>query len=70
MKKTYSLLILLCSILFITSCKNGQTYSDLKEAERDAINRFLTDEFNTPFLKKKITVISQLFRPVFQTVPD
>jgi hypothetical protein len=59
MKKTYSLLILLCSILFITSCKNGQTYSDLKEAERDAINRFLTDEFNTPFLKKKITVISQ-----------
>ncbi len=59
MKKTYSLLILLCGILFFTSCNKGETYSDLKEAERDAINRFISEEFTTPFVKKKITVISQ-----------
>ncbi len=43
MKRTYSLLILLCGILFLTSCNKGETYSDLKEAERDAINRFIAD---------------------------
>lgn len=59
MKKTYSLLILLCAILFMTGCNNGETYSDLKEAERDAINRFLTEEFTNPFTKEKITVIDE-----------
>jgi len=42
MKKTYSLLILLCGILFLTSCNNGETYSDLKDAERDAINKYIS----------------------------
>ena len=42
MKKTYCLLTLLCSILLMTSCKNGETYSDLKDAERDAINRYIS----------------------------
>ena len=51
MKKTYSLLLLLCAILFLTSCNKGETYSDLKEAERDAINRFIS--------KKGITVIDE-----------
>ncbi len=41
MKKTYSLLLLFVGILFLTSCKKDQTYSDLKEAERDAINHFI-----------------------------
>ena len=41
MRKTYSLLFLFCSILFLTSCNKGETYSDLKEAERDAINRYI-----------------------------
>lgn len=51
MKRTYSLLLLLCGILFLTSCKKGETYSDLKEAEHDAINRFIS--------KKGITVINE-----------
>ncbi len=51
MKKTYSLLLLLCGILVFSSCKNGETYSDLKEAERDAINRYIS--------KNGIKVISQ-----------
>jgi hypothetical protein len=51
MKKTYSLLILLCGILFLTSCNNGETYSDLKDAEREAINRYIS--------KNNIKVISQ-----------
>ena len=51
MKKIYSLLLLLCAILFLTSCNKGETYSDLKEAERDAINRFIS--------KKGITVIDE-----------
>lgn len=51
MKKIYSLLFLFCSILFLTSCNSGETYSDLKEAERDAINRFIE--------KKGIKVIGE-----------
>ena len=51
MKKTYCLLTLLCGILLITSCNNGETYSDLKDAERDAINRYIST--------KGIKVISQ-----------
>lgn len=51
MKKTFSLLILLCGILFLTSCNKGETYSDLKDAERDAINRYIS--------KNNIKVISQ-----------
>lgn len=35
MKKVYSLLVLLCGILFLTSCNKGETYSDLKDAERE-----------------------------------
>lgn len=44
MKKAYSLLFLFCSILFLTSCNKGETYSDLKEAEHDAINRFISEK--------------------------
>lgn len=51
MKKVYSLLVLLCGILFLTSCNKGETYSDLKDAERDAINRYIS--------KNNIKVISQ-----------
>ncbi len=51
MKKVYSLLILLCGILFLTSCNKGETYSDLKDAEREAINRYIS--------KNNIKVISQ-----------
>ena len=42
MKKTYSLLVLLCGMLLLASCNNGETYSDLKDAERDAINRYIS----------------------------
>ena len=42
MKKVYSLLVLLCGILFLTSCNKGETYSDLKDAEREAINRYIS----------------------------
>ena len=51
MKKTYSLLLLLGGILFLTSCNKSETYSDLKEAERDAINRYID--------KNNITVIGE-----------
>ncbi|SFO73815.1 DUF4827 domain-containing protein [Prevotella sp. tf2-5] len=51
MKKVYSLLVLLCGILFLTSCNKGETYSDLKDAEREAINRYIS--------KNNIKVISQ-----------
>ncbi|MBR4920714.1 MAG: DUF4827 domain-containing protein [Prevotella sp.] len=44
MKKIYSLLLLLCTILLFISCSNGETYSDLKEAERDAINRYISEK--------------------------
>ena len=44
MKKTYSLLSLLCGIILHTSCNSGETYSDLKEAERDAINKYISDK--------------------------
>ncbi len=44
MKKTYSLLSLLCGIILLTSCNSGETYSDLKEAERDAINKYISDK--------------------------
>ncbi len=42
MKKTYSLLILLCGILLLASCNKGETYSDLKDAEREAINKYIS----------------------------
>lgn len=42
MKKTYTLLTLLCGILFLTSCNKGETYSDLKDAEREAINKYIS----------------------------
>ena len=41
MKKIYSLLMLFSGILLLTACDNTETYSDLKEAERDAINRYI-----------------------------
>ena len=44
MKKfLYPLLLLLIAISY-TSCQNYETYADKKEAERDAINRFITRE--------------------------
>lgn len=42
MKKIYSLLMLFSGILLLTACDNTETYSDLKEAERDAINRYIS----------------------------
>lgn len=51
MKKLHSLLLLLGVILFFSSCNNGETYSDLKDAERDAIERYISN--------KGIKVISQ-----------
>ena len=44
MKKTYSLLMLLGGILFLTSCNKGETYSDLKDAEREAISRYISQK--------------------------
>lgn len=44
MKKTYSLLLLFCGILLFTSCSDSETYSDLKEAEHDAINRYISEK--------------------------
>ena len=51
MKKIYNLLMIVCGILLFTSCNDTETYSDLKEAERDAINRYIST--------KGIKVISQ-----------
>lgn len=51
MKKIYSLLMIFCGVLMFTSCDDTETYSDLKEAERDAINRYIST--------KGIKVISQ-----------
>lgn len=51
MRRIYSLLLLLCAVLLLTSCNNGETYSDLKDAEREAINRYIST--------KSIKVISQ-----------
>ena len=42
MKKIYNLLIIFCGVLIFTSCDDTETYSDLKEAERDAINRYIS----------------------------
>ena len=43
--------MIVCGILLFTSCNDTETYSDLKEAERDAINRYIST--------KGIQVISQ-----------
>ncbi|MBQ8153269.1 MAG: DUF4827 domain-containing protein [Prevotella sp.] len=43
MKKTYSLLILLCGMIVLASCNSGETYSDLKDAEREAINKYISN---------------------------
>ncbi|MBR1546928.1 MAG: DUF4827 domain-containing protein [Prevotella sp.] len=42
MRRIYSLLLLLSAILLLASCNNGETYSDLKDAERDAINHYIS----------------------------
>lgn len=42
MKKIYSLLMIACSVLLLVSCNNTETYSDLKDAERSAINRYIS----------------------------
>jgi len=38
-----SALCLLCSIFVLSSCNDGETYADMKNKERNAINRFLKD---------------------------
>lgn len=43
MKKTYSLLLLLCGVLFLCGCDNTETYSDLKDAEHAAISRYISN---------------------------
>lgn len=42
MKKIYNLLLICCGILLFTSCNDTETYSDMKDAERDAINRYIS----------------------------
>ena len=42
MRRIYSLLLFLSAILLLASCNNGETYSDLKDAERDAINHYIS----------------------------
>ncbi len=41
MKRVFFPLLLLCTMLVATSCENYETYSDMKEKERDAINQFI-----------------------------
>lgn len=43
MRRIYSLLLLFSGILLLTGCNNGETYSDLKDAERDAISRYISN---------------------------
>lgn len=44
MKRFFYPLLLLALALSYTSCENYETYADKKEAERDAINRFIARE--------------------------
>ncbi len=41
MKNISYMLLMLLGVFFFTSCNDYETYADLKDAERDAINRFI-----------------------------
>lgn len=43
MKQTIWALVALCGMTMLYSCDNGETYADMKEREKNAINRFITD---------------------------
>ena len=43
MKQTIWPLVALCGMTMLYSCDNGETYADMKEREKNAINRFITD---------------------------
>lgn len=51
MKQTIWAFVALCGMTMLYSCDNGETYADMKEREKNAINRFITDN--------NIKVISQ-----------
>ena len=44
MNRLKYLILVLLSIVMYTSCENYETYGDKKEKERDAINRFITEQ--------------------------
>ena len=43
MIRTKLLLLTLCGIFMLTACNNTETYAELKEKERNAINQFIVD---------------------------
>ena len=43
MKQTIWALVALCGMTMFFSCDNGETYADMKEREKNAINRFIKD---------------------------
>lgn len=51
MKQTIWAFVALCGMTMLYSCDNGETYADMKEREKNAINRFIEDN--------NIKVISQ-----------
>ena len=51
MKQTIWAFVALCGMTMLYSCDNGETYADMKEREKNAINRFIADN--------NIKVISQ-----------
>lgn len=43
MKQTIWAFVALCGMTMLYSCDNGETYADMKEREKNAINRFIKD---------------------------
>ena len=43
MKQTIWAFVALCGLTMLFSCDNGETYADMKEREKNAINRFIED---------------------------
>lgn len=44
MRKIIYPIVLLCTLLLMTGCEKYETYSDMKEKERDAINSFISQQ--------------------------
>lgn len=44
MRKIIYPIVLLCTLLLMTGCEKYETYSDMKEKERDAINAFISQQ--------------------------
>ncbi|MBR6285724.1 MAG: DUF4827 domain-containing protein [Bacteroidaceae bacterium] len=55
MKRIYSLIFLFLGVLAMTSCRDNETYADLKKKERKAINAFIEKNSLVP----NIEVISE-----------